>query len=315
MLQKTKYAISKIQSIIKNIDEILIGIKSESMLLNKVIEHISGGKRLRPILLIASARSLGFNQENILHNLACIVEYIHIASLLHDDVIDEAKKRRGKESVNSLYGNRLAIMSGDYLYSLAYNQVLEIDINIAKVISKAAYNLALGEIIEIENFFKIINQDEYFDIIYKKTASLIESACTSGCLIAKAHEELEHFRQYGQNLGLAFQIKDDLMDYSNTDIGKDNFNDIQEGKTTLPLILALREDPNLEYHLTEYFKTKKAEHKQYCIDSVRKFGIDKAYEIAKQKANIAKDNIKHLPDSIYKDILNFLADYSIQREK
>jgi octaprenyl-diphosphate synthase len=315
MLQKTNIAISKIQSIIQNIDEILLGIKSESTLLDKIIDHISGGKRLRPILVVASARSLGFDQEDILHNLACIVEYIHIASLLHDDVIDEAKKRRGKESVNSLYGNRVAIMSGDYLYSLAYNQVLEIDINIAKEISKAAYNLALGEIIEIENFSKIINQDEYFDIIYKKTASLIESACTSGCLLAKKEEDLEHFRQYGKNLGLAFQIKDDLMDYSSADIGKDNFNDIQEGKVTLPLILALKEDPKLEYHLNEYFKTKREEHKRYCIDSCIENGIDKAFEIAKQKAFIAKDNIKHLPDSIYKNILNFLADYSISREK
>ncbi|MGB9755311.1 MAG: polyprenyl synthetase family protein [Desulfurella sp.] len=315
MLQKTNIAISRIQHIIKNIDEILLNIKTESVLLDKVIDQISGGKRLRPILVVASARSLGFDEEKILHDTACIVEYIHIASLLHDDVIDEAKKRRGKESVNYAYGNRVAIMSGDYLYSLAYNKVLDVDINIAKEISKAAYNLALGEISEIENFSKIIKEEEYFDIIYKKTASLIESSCTSGCLLAKNPTQLDYFREYGKNLGLAFQIKDDLMDYSNKDIGKDTYNDIQEGKVTLPLILAFQKDSQLQYHLNEYFKTKKEEHKQYCIASCKAYGVDRAFEVAKQKALTAKQSIQHLPGSIYKDILLFLADYAVSREK
>lgn len=315
MLHKTNIAISRIQRIIKNIDEILINIKTESVLLDKVIDQISGGKRLRPILVVASARSLGFDQEEILHATACIVEYIHIASLLHDDVIDEAKKRRGKESVNSAYGNRVAIMSGDYLYSLAYNKVLDINTDIAKEISKAAYNLALGEIAEIENFSKIITEEEYFDIIYKKTASLIESSCTSGCLLSKNPDQLEYFKQYGKNLGLAFQIKDDLMDYSSADIGKDTYNDIQEGKVTLPLILAFKKDSQLEYHLNEFFKTKNEEHRQYCIASCKAYGVDEAFEVAKQKALIAKQNIQHLPGSIYKDILLFLADYAVSREK
>ncbi len=315
MLQKTNIAISDIQIIIKNIDEFLFNIKSESMLLDKIINHISGGKHLRPLLVISSARSLGFNNEDILLQCACIVEYIHIASLLHDDVIDEAKKRRGKDSINSVYGNRVAIMSGDYLYSLAYNKILDIDIDIAKEISKAAYNLALGEILEIENVSKIIDQEKYFDIIYKKTASLIESSCTSGCLLTKNTSEVEHFRQYGLNLGLAFQIKDDLMDYTNTDIGKDNYNDIQEGKITLPLILALNKDPRLEYHIVEYFKTKQDEHKNYCIASCIEYGFEEAFDIAKQKAQLAKQHIQHLKDSIYKDILMFLADYSVSREK
>ncbi|AHF97632.1 hypothetical protein DESACE_00035 [Desulfurella acetivorans A63] len=315
MLQKTNIAISNIQSIIKNIDTLLLNIKSESLLLDKIIEHISGGKRLRPILVVASARSLGYDNEEILHLTACIVEYIHIASLLHDDVIDEAKMRRGKQSVNEAYGNRVAIMSGDYLYSLAYNKVLDVSVDVAKEISKAAYNLALGEIIEIENFFNIIDKNTYFDIIYKKTASLIESACVSGCLLSNKTDEIEHFRQYGKNLGLAFQIKDDLMDYSNTDIGKDTYNDINEGKVTLPLILTLEKDPGVKYHLLEYFKTKNQEHKNYCIQACKTFGVNDAFEIAKQKALIAKQNIQHLPGSIYKDILVFLADYAVERNK
>jgi len=315
MLQKTNTVIYNIQTIIEQIDSLLSELKTESNLLDKIIEHISGGKHLRPLLVIASAKSLDFASSDILFQCACIVEYIHIASLLHDDVIDEATKRRGKDSVNNLYGNRVAILSGDYLYSLAYNKVLDIDTQVAREISKAAYNLALGEIIEIENMSKIIDIETYFDIIYKKTASLIESACVSGCIIANYQDEIENFRQYGLNLGLAFQIKDDLMDYTNADIGKDNYNDIQEGKVTLPLILALKKDPRLEYHIIEYFKTKKDEHKNYCIASCLEYGFEEAFDIAKQKALIAKQHIQHLKDSIYKDILMFLADYAVSREK
>lgn len=314
MLQKTNFAISEIQDVIKDIDYILSQIKSDSLLLNQVLDHISGGKHLRPILLLACARSFNF-YDKIIYDSACIVEYIHIASLLHDDVIDESQKRRGKKSINSIYGNRIAIMSGDYLYSLAYNKILGINIDVAKEISKAAYNLSLGEIKEIEHFFTIISKEDYFDIIYKKTACLIESACVSGCLLANAGDFVENIRLYGKNLGLAFQIKDDVMDYSNKDIGKDTFNDIKEGKATLPMLLALEKDPHLKRYVNEYFETKNQDILKYCIESIINNGLNEALEIARQRALNAKKAIEPLQENIYKDILNFLADYSISREK
>ncbi len=291
---------------------------TNSNLIKGVYEQIiKGGKRLRPLIVLYSALSLNesTNIEKAL-KLGCIVELIHTASLLHDDVIDEATKRRNKDTAHTVYGINPTILSGDYLYSLAFNMVLEFDITIAKNISRAAYLLSEGETEEIEHAFNPnISVDKYLNIIYKKTAVLIESSAVVGSMLSTQNYQ-RIFGEFGKNLGMAFQIRDDCLDFEQTKtMGKDSEHDLKEGKLTLPTLYAIRKHISLRRDIVEYFKTGDGGLLNSIHDGVRESGLKEALNMAKKYSEKAKETIKLLDDSQYKNYLMAMCDYAVEREK
>ncbi|TWO29727.1 polyprenyl synthetase family protein [Campylobacter lanienae] len=198
-----------------------------------MFENISSGKKLRSKLILKIA---GENQISL--KLCAVIELIHLASLLHDDVIDDSTIRRGKPSINALFGSKNAIMLGDILYSKGFYEIVSLNPQIAKIISKAVLDLSIGEMMDVDLGSKFSpNLDEYLKMIELKTAVLIEAAARSSAIIAKLDESA--YSIYGKNLGLAFQIVDDILDIVSDEnkLGKPAFNDYKEGKTTLPYIL------------------------------------------------------------------------------
>ncbi|WP_086287553.1 polyprenyl synthetase family protein [Campylobacter sp. P0085] len=199
----------------------------------EIFNNISSGKKLRSKLILKIA---GQNETSL--RLCAVIELIHLASLLHDDVIDDSTIRRGKPSINSLFGSKNAIMLGDILYSKGFYEIVSLNPQIAKIISKAVLDLSIGEMMDVDMGSKFSpNLDEYLKMIELKTAVLIEAAARSAAIIAKLDESA--YSIYGKNLGLAFQIVDDILDIVSDEnkLGKPAFNDYKEGKTTLPYIL------------------------------------------------------------------------------
>ena len=199
----------------------------------EMFNNISSGKKLRSKLILKIA---GQNETSL--RLCAVIELIHLASLLHDDVIDDSTIRRGKPSINSLFGSKNAIMLGDILYSKGFYEIVSLNPQIAKIISKAVLDLSIGEMVDVDMGSKFSpNLDEYLKMIELKTAVLIEAAARSAAIIAKLDESA--YSIYGKNLGLAFQIVDDILDIVSDEnkLGKPAFNDYKEGKTTLPYIL------------------------------------------------------------------------------
>ncbi len=212
----------------ERMDEFISSLQNPRI--SELFKTLPSGKRLRSKLIL----NIASEHEKAL-DLCAVVELIHLASLLHDDVIDEADTRRGKSSYNAVYGDKSAIMLGDILYSKAYAELTKIDGKIARIISNAVTSLSIGELIDVELGAKFnTDKDIYMDMIYKKTASLIEASAASGAILAGRDEE--KFANYGKNLGLAFQIIDDILDITQDSktLGKPALNDFKEGKTTLP---------------------------------------------------------------------------------
>ncbi len=215
---------------VENLIEKLIAEVDEGAL--KLYQKISGGKRLRAKLVF----KIAYKTDKSI-KLAAIIEMIHAASLLHDDVIDESDTRRGTKSINALYGDKTAIMLGDILYSKGFLELVAFDENIARSVSSAVTKLSVGEMLDVDLSQNInLDKEIYFDMIYKKTASLIEATAKSAALLSK--KDPDSYALYGKNLGLAFQIIDDVLDITSSDeqLGKPSLADFKEGKTTLPYI-------------------------------------------------------------------------------
>ncbi len=205
----------------------------------------SGGKRVRPLLTIASAKLLGYKGDAH-YKLAASVEFIHTATLLHDDVVDDSDQRRGKSSAHTIFGNEAAVLVGDFLFSRAFQLMVQIgSLDTLEVLSNASAIIAEGEVLQLSNNNNInITEEQYLDVIRAKTAELFAAACEAGGLVANCSPEQRNaLREYGENLGIAFQMIDDLLDYHTPDdaLGKNTGDDFQEGKMTLPVILALTE--------------------------------------------------------------------------
>ncbi len=278
---------------------------------------IESGKRLRPLIVLYSAFACGFDNKDEAVLLGSIVELIHTASLLHDDIVDGSTHRRGRESANVKFGVLPAVLGGDYLYSLAYNMVLDFDKQIAREISRAAYMLAEGEIKEIEIAYDAtVKLDDYYDVIYKKTAVLLEASAVSGALLAASDYD-EYLEIYGRNLGFAFQIRDDCLDYmaSLDQMGKDTGVDLKEGKVTLPVLYAMQEKPDLRELLCDYFTYKNDERFEEIFRIVKRFGLEKANMEASMFSERAKAALRQLPESNYRDYLEAIADYAVERER
>ena len=294
-------------------------------LIQQVSKYIlgAGGKRFRPLLHLLSARLCGFHEHNSEYILGSVVEYIHTASLLHDDVVDEAKVRRGRSSANSLWGNQASILVGDYLYSKAlYHAVRIQNQRIMDVLSETTTTMSEGEVLQL---MQIQNADlteaDYFRLVECKTGVLISAACRLGAIISKAPLSQEDaLTAYGKKLGLAFQITDDTLDYAadQKQLGKVLGKDLDEGKVTLPLIFLMSradsaEKDNLRTILNADTVTE--DDLTYTLGLMTKHGaVDEALSVAQSFSNEAKAALVGFPDSMPRRALMALADYVVQRE-
>ena len=296
-------------------------LKSEVALINQISTYIvqSGGKRLRPALVLLSAGIFGAVKPHH-HTLAAIVEFIHTATLLHDDVVDESDKRRGKATANSLYGNAASVLVGDFLYSRAFQMMVEIEnMRVMSILSEATNIIAEGEVIQLLNIHNDqVTQAQYLKVIHYKTAKLFEAASRLGAVINHANPQDENaLATYGMHLGTAFQLIDDVLDLSGDAeaIGKNLGDDIAEGKPTLPLIITMQLGTEAQkLCVKNAIQQGGLEHLADVIAAVKATNaLDVVKKIAEQEAQSAIAAIKDLPENIYKESLIKLATFSVNR--
>ncbi|WP_116963478.1 octaprenyl diphosphate synthase [Fastidiosibacter lacustris] len=305
----------------QNNDVIVEQLASDVVLINQISQHIihSGGKRLRPLLLMLVARALNY-QGQAHTKAAAIIEFIHTATLLHDDVVDESDMRRGKQTANNVFGNAASVLTGDFLYSRAFQMMVELnEISIMQILADATNKIAEGEVLQLLNCHNPnVTEDGYMQVIYCKTAKLFEAACDVASIIAKANSiEKQALHNYGMNLGNAFQIADDILDYiSDVDtLGKNIGDDLTEGKTTLPVIYALRNANNTDANLIRN-AIEQGHHPQMdkIINIIKQSGaIEYAIGKAQDAAQKAIDAIENLAHSSYKEALIALAHIAVER--
>lgn len=298
-------------------------LKSNVPLLDKVTHYIvkRKGKQMRPLFVFLSAKMLGEINEKT-YSAASLVELLHTATLVHDDVVDDANERRGFFSVNALWKNKIAVLVGDYMLSKILLLSLEKDnTDLLGVVARSVKEMSEGELLQIEKSRTLdITEKEYFDVIRKKTASLISTCCEAGAISVDSDEERENMKMFGEKVGLAFQIKDDIFDYgSPNNIGKPTGIDIREQKLTLPLIYVLRNSPpKIQKELKRIIKNRNEESKMIkrATDLVIEHGgINYAFERMTQLANEAKELLMKYSESEAKRALTDLVNYTINREK
>ena len=298
-------------------------MKSKVLLLDKIMTYIvkRKGKQMRPMFVFLSAGVTGGIDEST-HRGAALIELLHTATLVHDDVVDDANYRRGYFSINALWKNKIAVLVGDYLLSKGLLLSIEYgDHSLLKIVSNAVREMSEGELLQMEKARKLdIDEEVYYDIIRQKTASLIASCCAVGASSTGSDEStIEKMRLFGEKVGMAFQIKDDLFDYGTAEIGKPLGIDIKEKKMTLPLIYALR-NASLVEKKKVIFKIKNQSHKSKKVHEVIEFvknsgGIEYAQEIMEKFYDEALEILQSFKDSAFKDSLNGLVQYTIKRDK
>jgi len=309
---------------LKNVEqEFRVNLDSGVYLIRKVGEYIlnNGGKRLRPSLLLLSARLCGYHgKRNI--PLAAVVEFIHTATLLHDDVIDNASMRRGKTSANTLWGSGASILIGDFLFSKSFClTVADGDLRILEVLSGTTTQMAEGEVLQLLKDGDVeTTEKDYLAVVTNKTASLISAACQIGAILGNVSKERETaLAEYGMNLGIAFQLVDDCLDYtsSNKELGKVIGNDLKEGKVTLPLIHTIKNATPAERE--EILAAIEADDiKEYQLSSVmalisRYRGIDYSLKRTRHYVESAKACLNSFEPNLERAALMALADYVVER--
>jgi len=294
-------------------------------LVREVARHVllSGGKRIRPMLTILFARVLGHGKEDILA-IACAIEMLHTATLLHDDVLDQAETRRGKTSAHVAYGVTETILAGDVLLALANKLGADYDIpRLNSLLARGIMATAEGEILELAHTARpTVDRDTYLNIVIGKTARLIETACRCGAALATRERGVEDMAgAYGLNLGIAFQLVDDALDYtiSESEMGKPAGGDLREGKMTLPLILLLESLPEAEAaELLAKLREKRLTEEEAgrIVATVREKGLaEKTREAAKAYVTLALRELECLPDSPERTVLVQAAEYVLTRRK
>ncbi len=307
----------------KKVDDILINrLDTEVDLINQMSRYIitSGGKRLRPLLLLLCAKATGYEGKHH-YPLAVVIELIHTATLLHDDVVDESNIRRGGDSANEIWGNAASVLVGDFLYSRAFEIMVEPDsMQIMRILSKATNMIAEGEVMQLLNIRNIgISQSDYYGVIERKTACLFKAACQIGAILSNTSKStVKALGDYGLHLGNAFQVIDDVLDYeSSTEIiGKEVGDDLAEGKITLPMIYALEKTSGAK---NKFLKTAiKTSDTSNINDIVSILNDVKAFEftrlIAKNESNKAKKSLEDIPKSDYQEALSLLCELSLNRK-
>jgi len=306
----------------KAVDQLIINeLSSDVILINQIGHYIvgNGGKRLRPMLLLLAAKALGETSDKHLI-LAAVIEFIHTATLLHDDVVDESDLRRGKESANAVWGNAASVLVGDYLYSSAFEMMVRTgNMRVMEILSKTTTAIAEGEVLQLLNCNNPeTTEKKYLEVIARKTAILFSAATRLAAVISEASAEVEdRLAQYGQHLGIAFQLIDDALDYKATkeELGKNLGDDLAEGKPTLPLIYAIEHGSENEAKtVTDAIKNgnRDAFNEVYAVVQ-RTRAIEYTEQRAEEEARKAIDALSVLPDSEYKDALILLAKFSVQR--
>jgi len=292
-------------------------------LLDKVMDYIvkRKGKQMRPMFVFLSAGTVGNITESTFRG-ASLIELLHTATLVHDDVVDDSNYRRGFFSVNALWKNKIAVLVGDFLLARGLFLAVEHkEFNLLTIVTDAVRAMSEGELLQIEKARRLdITEDIYYDVIRRKTASLIASCCAVGASSTGASEELvEQMRQFGEHIGMAFQIKDDLFDYGEMEIGKPVGIDIKEKKMTLPLIYALSKASWLErrriIRLVRNESEKPAKVREVIAFVKQSGGIEYAIEKMKWYHQQALDILGKFPDSVHKTSLEQLVQFTIDRNK
>ncbi len=296
-------------------------LNSDVTLISQVSQYIvtSGGKRLRPIIVLLAARALNYEGDQHVR-AAAIIEFIHTATLLHDDVVDSSERRRGKESANTVFGNQASVLVGDFLYSRAFQMMVDVgDMRVMRILADATNTIAAGEVMQLMNVHNPeTTEDDYRQVIYRKTARLFEAGAQIAAVLSRQDDAVEaSMINYGRHLGTAFQLVDDALDYaaSSEELGKNIGDDLAEGKATLPLIYAMQNGSEQESKIIR--------------DAILEGGLDQLDHItaiiestgalqytagkAREAANLAIESLAEIPESRFREALINIAELSIQR--
>jgi len=308
---------------LQEVDEVIRrSLQSDVLLIRTIANYIvaSGGKRLRPALVLLAANAFGAG-GHAKHELAAVIEFIHTATLLHDDVVDESSLRRGRKTANAEFGNAASVLVGDFLYSRAFQMIVEAgSLRVMKVLADATNIIAEGEVLQLLNVRDPDTDEEaYLRVIRYKTAKLFEAATQVGAILGGASPEAEMaLAEYGMHLGTAFQLIDDVLDYSGdlNETGKNLGDDLAEGKPTLPLIYAMRagsaEERAVIRHAIEHGGKSDLEQ---VVAAIRRVGaLDYARDRARAEAATASARLQLLDDSACRDSLLQLASFSVERK-
>jgi octaprenyl-diphosphate synthase len=296
-------------------------LTSDVALIRSIADYIigGGGKRLRPALLILAARACGYEGRHH-HELAAVIEFIHTATLLHDDVVDESGLRRGQPTANALFGNAAAVLVGDFVYSRAFQMMVEVrNMRVLQVLADATNVIAEGEVLQLMNCRNPdLDEDGYLRVIRYKTAKLFEAATRLGAILGGAGPQVEDaMAAYGVHLGTAFQLIDDVLDYSGDHavIGKNVGDDLAEGKTTLPLIYAMKHGTAAQADLVRHaIRSGGLDELAGVLETIRVSGaLDYARAQALAESRTACAALEALPRSAYRDYLLQLADFAVTR--
>ncbi len=296
-------------------------LESDVLLVSQVAEYIvtSGGKRIRPLIVLLAARALGYNGGHQM-NAAAIIEFIHTATLLHDDVVDSSDRRRGRDTANTVFGNQASVLVGDFLYSRAFQMMVDIGrMRIMQILADATNTIAAGEVMQLMNVHDPdVTEAEYRKVIYRKTARLFEAGAQIAAVLADRDPNDEAAMIcYGQNLGTAFQLIDDALDYgaSPDELGKNLGDDLAEGKPTLPLIYAMEKGSDTERKMIRGAIHEggldKLDDIQAVVDATGALQYTEAR--AQEAADIAINALSGVPESEYKQAMIAIAEFAVRR--
>ena len=307
---------------LRQIDRVIVErLASDVALVNQVAQYIigGGGKRLRPLSVVLAARACGYTGGKHV-DAAAIIEFIHTATLLHDDVVDGSDKRRGRDTANHVFGNEASVLVGDYLYSRAFQMMVGLgNLRIQEVMANATNTIAEGEVLQLMNAHDPdTTEQRYLDVIYRKTAKLFEAGAQVAAILSGAPAEAERAMiEYGRHLGTAFQLVDDSLDYSadGAELGKNVGDDLAEGKPTLPLIYAMANsspDDTARLRLAvEHGGLDELASVTRTIESSG--GLEYTARLARREADLAIDALSRLPESAFSGALRELADFAVGR--
>jgi octaprenyl-diphosphate synthase len=296
-------------------------LDSDVVLVRQIAEHIigGGGKRLRPAVVLLSAGAFGYRGV-CHHELAAVIEFIHTATLLHDDVVDHSEMRRGRRTANAEFGNAASVLVGDFLYSRAFQMMVGVgSMRIMSVLADATNAIAEGEVLQLLNARNAaVSEAQYLEVVRRKTAKLFEAAAQIGAILGGVPAETERqISGYGLRLGTAFQLIDDVLDYSGdaSETGKNLGDDLDEGKPTLPLIRTMqRGSPEQAARVREAIETGGREDFPAVIEAVRATAaLDYVRNRAEREAEAAREGLERVPPSPYRESLFALAEFAVTR--
>ena len=302
--------------------EIREQLESDVVLVSQVAQHIvgGGGKRLRPLTVLLAARAAGAGPESGYVKAAAIIEFIHTATLLHDDVVDDSHQRRGRNTANDVFGSAASVLVGDFLYSRSFQMMVDIGLlRVMQVMADATNTIAAGEVLQLMNAGDPdTTEQRYLDVIYRKTARLFEAGAQVAAIVAGAPEHVERaLTDYGRHLGIAFQLVDDALDYRGdaAELGKNLGDDLAEGKPTLPLIHALREgNPEQAAMIRRAIEdggSRDIGPIRAAIESTG--GLDYTARLARSEADLAIQALAGIPESAFRESLAALAEFAVAR--